>query len=107
MIQSVLCASLASAATLMLTACSAATDVEEQQPSKAEFSAEDKRVAQALSIGRNVERADATPQYEAMLCHLALEAIGERLENTDLLTSEQIEVFERQKPFTRIVLVWA
>ena len=97
MIQSVLRASLASAATLMLTACSAATDVEEQQPSQAEFSAEDKRVAQALSIGRNVERADATPQYEAMLCNLALEAIGERLENTDLLTSEQIEVFEKAK----------
>ena len=72
MIQSVLRASLASAATLMLTACSAATDVEEQQPSQAEFSAEDKRVAQALSIGRNVERADATPQYEAMLCNLSL-----------------------------------
>ena len=97
MIQSVLRASLASAATLMLTACSAATDVEEQQPSQAEFRAEEKRVAQALSIGRNVERTDATPQYEAMLCNLALEAIGERLENTDLLTSEQIEVFEKAK----------
>ncbi|KNH02776.1 hypothetical protein J121_1187 [Qipengyuania citrea LAMA 915] len=54
-------------------------------------------MAQALSIGRNVERADATPQYEAMLCNLALEAIGERLENTDLLTSEQIKVFEKAK----------
>jgi hypothetical protein len=101
MIQSVLRASLASAAILMLTACSAATDIQEQQPSKAEFSAEDKRVAQALSIGRNVERVDTTPQYEAMLCNLALEAIGDRLENTDLLTSEQIEVFERAKALYR------
>jgi hypothetical protein len=58
-------------------------------------------VAQALSIGRNVERVDTTPQYEAMLCNLALEAIGDRLENTDLLTSEQIEVFERAKALYR------
>lgn len=50
MIQSVLRASLASAATLMLTACSAATNVEEQQPSQAEFSAEDKRVERFLRV---------------------------------------------------------
>lgn len=58
-----------------------------------EFTADDKRVAKVLSIGGEDSIPDASPQYRATLCSLALESIADRMLGEGILTNEQQEAF--------------
>ncbi len=84
------------AAAIALAACSPEIDEPQQGrsvPSR-DFTAEDKRVAQALSLGEGA-LGQASMEGKALLCNLGLEAIRPRLEQSGALTSEQRQAFDR------------
>lgn len=56
---------------------------------KRTFSAEERRIAEALSVGGAEVRETTSPRSYAMLCAMALDALGERLDKGDLLTMQQ------------------
>lgn len=89
---------------LALSACSAVSDVQQKQErsvKRYDFSEEDKRIARALSIGSEVHKSNAPPQYEAALCNLALATIAEQLRNSDLLSAQQLKAFEQAQSVYR------
>lgn len=59
------------------------------------FGPDDKRAAQMLSIGRQDKHGNASPQYQAALCSLALASIKDRLREGGLLTGEQQRAFSK------------
>lgn len=80
-------------ATGVLSACSAGNSpTEEHEVSQQKtFSAEDKRIASALSIGNDEISSTVSPQYRATVCSLSLQAIEERMRST--LSDEQRQAF--------------
>lgn len=94
---------LLSATTIALTACSVSDSQQEQKQSltQQEFSAEDKRVASVLSIRDQTANRSVTPQYTAALCSLALAAIGDRLAESDLMSSEEIKGLKQAQDLYR------
>lgn len=79
---------------LLLGACSA-RDVPQKQgtPVQKTFTAEDRRVARALLIGGEGSAPNASPQYRAVLCSVALETVADRMRGKGILTAEQERVF--------------
>ena len=66
------------------------------------FTAADKRVARTLSIGGEDSIPNASPQYRAALCSLALESIADRMRGGAILTDEQQRAFaQAQSLYTR------
>lgn len=90
-------------ALLMLSACSDSVEATDPQSLSTQvFSSEDKRVANLLSIGQSNSDAEATPQYRATLCSLALAVINERVQASGALSEEQQRAFsEAQALFQR------
>ena len=88
---------------IALTACSVSDSQQEQEQSltRQEFTAEDKRVARVLSIRDQTASRGATPQYTAALCSLALAVIGDRLAESDLLSSQQTEGLKQAQDLYR------
>ena len=85
---------------LSLAACSDPSGVApEQSPqTKTDFSDQDKRIARALSIGgEKVGDSDETPQFQALVCSLALEKIQRQLEGPGALSTEQQQAFEQAR----------
>lgn len=85
----------------VLGACSAdgapAENVE--GPQQRVFSEDDRRVARALSVGRNDLSTSLSPQFRATLCGLALEAIEERMQGA--LSAEQQQAFAQAQTLYR------
>ena len=77
-------------ASLTLAACSPPTDSTAPEPvTQKIFSAEEQRIASALSIGTYRSDANASPQYRALLCSLALAAVRARLGDNGALSADQ------------------
>lgn len=84
------------AALCILAGCTPSADEDRaRQDTSAQrtFSAEERRIARALSLGGDEVRDRSSPQSYAMLCSIALEAIGARLESGNLLSAEQRQAF--------------
>lgn len=87
----------------LLSACSgteAPADKPEMQQQEA-FTAEDVRVARALSISGETVKVDGSPQYRAALCSLGLEAIEDRILSGNMLTREQQRAFAQAQSVYR------
>lgn len=79
----------------LLGACSSADapEANRDMSSQKVFTADDKRIATALSIGGEDNVPDASPQYRATLCSLALESIADQMQRGGILTDEQQQAF--------------
>lgn len=90
---------------VLLTACAPETSPAPQpsQTPAREFSAEDKRAAQALSIGNQAALTGAATAYDrALLCNIALDSLIEQLQERGALTTEQQRAFgEVQRLYER------
>ena len=85
---------------LSLASCSSPSAVSPQPSTQttAEFSDQDKRVARALSIGgEKIDGGDETPQFQALVCRLALEEIQRQMETPGGLSAEQQQAFEQAR----------
>lgn len=72
-----------------------ADPVGEEHPGR-QFSAQDKAIARALSLGsRSKIQEESTPYDQAVACRVAIESIGERLRQLDTVTSDQIRAVDQ------------
>lgn len=82
-----------------LTACGSggegSTPAGTSPASRPTFSAEDRRIAQSLSIGRADLPANASARDQALLCELALETLQDRLLSSNVLNAAQRQAFSR------------
>lgn len=91
-------AAIASAVALSSCAPSSpAHKVAEKTAPQATFSAEDRRIARALTVGAADVGAQATPRVYEMTCVLALDTVEGILDNRGLVTAEQDAVFKRAR----------
>lgn len=65
------------------------------------FSPEERRIAQALSLGVRDIGGSVSSQDKALLCSLSLDALASRLEGSDVLTSEQQRAFAQAEAIFR------
>ena len=87
----------------LVGACSPVSDQAERDelPLRTKFSDEDRRIARTLSVGSNSIRGDASPQYRAMVCNLALATIADRMRVSGVLTQEQQKAFAQAQSLYR------
>lgn len=84
------------AAVFALAGCTASpdtADADREPQAPRTFSAEERRVAQALSVGGSDVREASSPRSYAMLCTMALDTLGTRMEDGALLSAEQRQAF--------------
>lgn len=59
------------------------------------YSAEDKRIAQLLSIGETAAQDSSSPRDQALLCSIALQSIANRLRQSGALSEAQLQAFAK------------
>lgn len=86
----------------LLAGCSGAQESDQgagvSQEQVRQFSNEERLAARALSIGsRSAAPQSGNPYEQAVTCSSAIEALADRLRQSDALTSEQLQIVEQAK----------
>lgn len=81
-----------------IAACSSPDETSETRMTRKDsetFSAEDRRVAKALSLGGYELRASGNTYDKAVLCNVSLQALADRMRESGLLSAEQQRAFSQ------------
>lgn len=85
-------------AVMMVTACSDQPDLPATHSDHTErhvYGKQEKRIAQLLSIGETGVKLQGSPQDQALLCDIALQAMSDQLRESGALSDVQMRAFAK------------